>query len=364
MRIPLSYNEIDSRGLMRVLDQHANKPHGYLIEAFEQHVCELLGIRSALAVQSGTAAVHLALRMAGVKAGDAVLAPTFCYVASVSPITYCGAEPVFIDADARDWNVDVNLLGKSLDKLRDEGRRPGAIVVVHNYGYPAQMDEIMNLARERSIPVIEDAAESFMSKYKGRYTGTVGDLGVFSFNNNKTVTGLGGGMLVAHDDAVIKEARKFSTHALEEAPYYLHKQVGYNYRMSALTAAYVMAQLDRMQELLQKRVETDAYYREHLQSRGFEFQQPSSGDQVQPWLTACLLPEGAKPDQLHSSLEQSGIETRRLWNPMHLQPVFKSARSFDDGVSVKLFQRGLCLPMGGPSNRFPAFCEEVVNLLG
>lgn len=363
MRVPLSYNEIDISGLSRVLELYANRPHTYIIEALEERVAALLGVRNALAVQSGTAALHLALKVAGVKQGDAVIAPTFCYVASVSPITYCGAEPVLIDAAPHDWNLDVKLLETALAQLNSEGRKVGAIVVVHNYGYPSRMDEIMQLGRQWNLPVIEDAAESFLSRYKGKHTGSIGDLGVLSFNNNKTITGFGGGMLVSDNEAFIREARKLSSHALEEAPYYLHQQAGYNYRMSPLTAAYVLSRLDRMKELLQRRVEADQYYRSHLEPRGFVFQRTESGNEVQPWLTACRLPESLQPDQLLSSLAADGIEVRRLWNPMHRQPVFDGKKVFDKGVADALFQRGLCLPMGGPHSPFPTFCGEVVQRL-
>lgn len=363
MRIPLSYNEIDQEGLMRILRQFEGVHYEKIVSAFEEKFAGLLGADTALAVQSGTAALHLALKVAGVKPGDFVIAPTFCYVAAISPIIYCGAQPYFIDASDRDWNMDVVKMVAAIDDVARKGGRVGAVVVVHNYGYPCAMEEIRKKTILLEIPVIEDCAESLMSYWGGRATGTIGDFGVFSFNNNKTVTAFGGGALISSRPGAVEEARKLAGHALEEVPYYLHKKVGYNYRMSAIQAAYGLSQFERMDEFMQRRRYIDDQYRRLLQPQGFTFQEANSKDRTQPWLSACLLPGHMEPATVAERLKSGQIEARRLWNPMHSQPAFSSFPTANGGVAEKLFKRGICLPMGRYGTSFSDPCDAVVELL-
>lgn len=350
-RFPLSYNEIDVDGLISVLNAYKGRDHQEIIHDLERQLSDLVGCPNIAAVQSGTSALHLALQCVGVKPGDYVIAPTFAYVASVSPIAYLGAHPVLVDCEELTWNIDPALVEVALKKLSSEGRRIGAVIVVHNYGVPAGMDKLLSLSKQYNVPLVEDAAESFGSKVNDKWTGTLGDVGVFSFNNNKTITGFGGGAVVSSSRAIIDRARFLGSHARSEVPYYHHEEVGYNYRMSPLTAACVLSQLKRLPELFKHRSEIAEAYHIAGSRIGLSFQKPDNELHVQPWIPACILQNGVSPDALLNRLSSRGYEGRRLWNPLHSQPAFYGSIVFGGTVAERLFHQGICLPVGSISNR-------------
>ncbi len=346
-RTPLSYNEIDADGLSAVLKSYQGRDHQEIVHDFEQRLGTEVGCSNVTAVQSGTAAMHLALRVVGVQPGDFVIAPTFAYVASVSPILYLGAHPVLIDSEELTWNMDPVLLEQGITQICSLGKKVGAIVVVHNYGMPARMDLILPIAKKWGIPLIEDAAESFGSRFRGKWTGTLGDVGVLSFNSNKGVTAFGGGALVSGNPDIIDKARYLASHARSAVQYYQHEEVGHNYRMSPLIAAYGLLQLTRMAELLRLRKEIYEHYRSLGEKFGLRFQAAGPEVDFQPWLPACILPQDVHPGEVLERLARANIEGRRQWKPMHHQPLFKDALAFGGTVAEKLFDQGLCLPSGG-----------------
>lgn len=346
-----------------MLKSYAGRHHEEIIRDLEQKLSVVTGSPNVLAVTSGTSAMHLALQVAGVNAGDYVIAPTFAYVATVSPAIYVGARLVLVDSETKTWNIDPVLVRRAVEKLKHEGKRVGAMVVVHNYGVPADMDELAAIGREFSVPVIEDAAESFGSTWRGKWTGTIGDIGVYSFNSNKTITGFGGGALVSSNADWIAKARYLAAHARSNLPYYQHEVVGYNYRMSPITAAYVMTQLQIMPLLFERRRSIDGVYRAEGKKQGLIFQGILELGGFQPWLTACLLPGSLLPKNVLDKLNSAGIEGRRLWKPLHAQPAFRHAESHGLALSSHLFDRGLVLPMGPDNVTPPAVVSEVLSAL-
>lgn len=343
--IPLSYNPMDIPALTSVLAKYQDVDHNQLIHDFEQSIAALTG-RQAVALNSGTSAIHLAMKLLGVGPGDTILAPTFTYIATVNPARYLGANPVFIDSVPDTWNMDPELLRKALQETDRQGNRPKAIVVVHTYGMPSAMDEILRQAEAHNIPVIEDAAESFGSLYKGRLTGTFGRIGVYSFNNNKTFTTYGGGMLLTADPVLAQKARFLAAQAREDLPYYAYRESGFNYRMGPLQAAYGLSQLPAVEETLTRRRTVWETYRTALAGRGIEFQAEAPGVHSNRWFSTILLKDQATRLAVTGALAVEGIETRPLWKPLHTQPLFSGAQAYLSGVSGTLFERGLCLPSG------------------
>lgn len=343
-QIPLSYNAIDYDGMYRVLEKYKAQDHQVIIRDFEDKVKSLLGAQHVVALNSGTAALHLALKVLGVGKGDKVLVSTFTYVASVSPILYCGASPVFIDAELETWNMEPELLEQALSELFGEDQPVKAIIVVHAYGMPAQMDKILPIARKWNVPVIEDAAEAFGATINGQWAGSLADMGIYSFNNNKSVTSFGGGALLTRNSDWAAHARKLATHAREDKPYYEHQELGFNYAMSPLNAAYGLLECDMAQSLIQDRRNIFEQYRSTLESR-FTFQEEMPGVTSSRWLTTVRLKEPNKAllDQLADNQQ---FEIRKVWNPMHLQPVFGKEKTILNGVSEGLFGSALCLPSG------------------
>lgn len=329
---------------------------------FENQLSRKTEASHVLAVQSGTAAMHLALQVAGVKSGDVVIAPTFAYVATISPATYLGARLMLVDSELETWNMDPSLTKEAIKGELAKGNRVAAIIVVHNYGMPARMDELVTLSKEFNVPIIEDAAESFGSRYNGKWTGTLSDIGVFSFNSNKSVTAFGGGALVSSRKEWIDHARYLSAHARSDVPYYLHEEVGYNYRMSPLAAAYGLYQLENAAALLKHRKELCDLYHQLGESHGFSFQRNSPDVDFQPWLAACLLPDGLDPALVLERLRKEGIEGRRLWKPMHTQPAFKKLTIVEGQAAELLFDRGICLPAGS-SDGYPPQVSRVIDLI-
>lgn len=325
-------------------------PLGPQVDAFEQEFCQVVGAPYALALASGTAALHLALLEAGVGPGDEVLVSTFTFSASVNPIVYLGARPVFIDSEPDSWNMDPALLAEAVEARARRGRLPRAVVVVHLYGQSANLDPILDICRQYEIPLIEDAAEALGATYRGRAPGTFGRAGIFSFNGNKIITTSGGGMLVSADEQLIAHARKLSTQARDPAPHYQHSEIGYNYRLSNVLAAIGRAQLEVLpQRVARRRAIFAAYERGLGDLPGIGFMPEAPWGRSSRWLTVITVdPTGFGEDRetVRQALEAENIESRPAWKPMHLQPVFSCYEKVGGAVAEALFDHGLCLPSG------------------
>ena len=322
-------------------------PLGPNVDKFENEVAAYAGIGHAAALSSGTAAIHLAIKLAGVEAGDLVFVQSLTFSASVNPVCYEKAVPVFIDSEEDTWNMDPAALRAAFEKYPN----PKAVIVVHLYGTPAKMDEIRAICKEHNVPLIEDAAESMSATYKGQMTGTFGDFGIFSFNGNKIITTSGGGMLVSEDGEAIKKARNLSTQARDNARFYLHSQIGYNYRMSNITAGIGRGQLIHLEEHKALKKEIYRQYSEAFADIPEITMNPLNPDgDANCWLSCMTIAEGCPvtPDEVMDALAVYNIESRPIWNPMHLQPVFAGCDfvQVKEGMSVSedIFRRGLCLP--------------------
>ncbi|MEX2234243.1 MAG: aminotransferase class I/II-fold pyridoxal phosphate-dependent enzyme [Cyclobacteriaceae bacterium] len=338
-------------------------PVGPNIEAFEKELAAWNGIEHCAALSSGTAAIHLALIILDVQQGDEVLCSSFTFSGSCNPIKYVGATPVFIDSESDSWNMDPNLLEEGIKDRIKRGKKPKAMILVHLYGMAARLNELMAIARKYDIPVIEDAAEALGSTYEGKYLGTFGDLGIFSFNGNKIITTSGGGALVSRNPGWIKTARFLSTQARDPAPHYQHSSVGYNYRMSNVLAGIGRGQLKVLKERVnQRRANFDYYKKELGQITAITFQGEVSGVRSNRWLTTIQFSD-SKVDRetLRLTLEKENIESRPLWKPMHLQPLFAGCPAYTNGISERLFKDGLCLPSG--SNLAKEDLERVVDVI-
>lgn len=302
------------------------------------------------ALSSGTAALHLGLLLLGVGAEDEVICQSFTYAASANPIYYVGAKPVFVDSEAGTWNMSPEHLERAIIDRISKGKKPKAIIPVHQYGMPAMMDEINALSLRYEIPVLEDAAEALGSAYKGRKCSTLGDIGVLSFNGNKIITTSGGGTLVSRNKKFIDDARYLSTQARDAAPHYQHSQIGYNYRMSNIIAGIGRGQMEVLPERIKQRRFNNAYYREHLaRIEGLRFHtEPDESFFSNYWLTAIQVDEtksgGINREKIRLALDKQNIEARPVWKPMHQQPVFKDCPYYGEGISDRLFEQGLCLP--------------------
>lgn len=325
-------------------------PVGPQLAQFERDFCAYTGARHAVALTSGTAAIHLALLTLGIGAGDEVFVSTLTFSGTVNPIVYVGARPVFIDSDSASWNMDPNLLEDALRSRARSGRLPKAVIPVHLYGQSADMDAILALCDRYGIPVIEDAAEAMGSRYRDRHPGTFGKVGVFSFNGNKLITTSGGGMLVSDDQALVDHARKLSTQAREPVPHYEHTEIGYNYRMSNVLAAIGCGQLKVIEARVERKRAIYAYYRQHLGDLpGLTFVDEMPYGRHTRWLTVMLVDPaafGVDREQIRLKLEEHNVESRPVWKPMHQQPVFRHYEAIGGAVADDLFKRGLCLPSG------------------
>lgn len=323
-------------------------PAGPHITAFEEELSAYLGVSACAALSSGTAAIHLALLILDVKPGDEVICSTFTFAGSCNPIVYVGATPIFIDSEPQTWNMDPDLMKAAIEDRVAKGKKPKAIIVVHLYGMPAQMDRIMNIAREFQIAVIEDAAEALGSSYLGKKAGAWGDIGIFSFNGNKIITTSGGGALVSDNPEYVERAKFLATQAREKALHYEHREIGYNYRLSNVCAAIGRGQLRVLDARVQKRRQIFEWYRELL-GKHFIFPAEPEGAFSNRWLTTPVIKFSAKTEilqKIHEKLESENIESRPLWKPMHLQPVYKHATVYQNGISEYLFNSGICLPSG------------------
>jgi len=325
-------------------------PLGPHVDAFEREFCEVVGTRHAAALASGTAALHLALILAGVERGDEVLVSTLTFSASVNPICYLGARPIFVDSERASWNLDPAHVAEAVAERVRRRRPPKAVVVVHLYGQSADLDPILEVCAKHGIELIEDAAEALGSTYKGRAPGTFGRMGIFSFNGNKIITTSGGGMLVSEDEALVARARKLATQARDTAPHYEHSEIGYNYRLSNVLAGIGRAQLAVLEERVRARRRNFAFYRRELgELPGVEFMPEADWGRHTRWLTTLTIDAeafGATPEEVRLALEAENIEARPVWKPMHLQPVFRGFETVGGTVAENLFTRGLCLPSG------------------
>jgi len=326
-------------------------PVGPHIPAFEQEFCQVVGSPHAAALSSGTAALHLALRLIGLQPGDEVICSTLTFIATASPITFLGASPVFIDCEPQSWNLDPHLLEDELRRRAQLGTLPKAVLLVHLYGQSADLDPILALCNRYEIPLIEDAAEALGATYKGKAPGTLGRIGIYSFNGNKIITTSGGGALLSSNAEWIQKARFLATQARDAAPHYQHSSIGYNYRMSNVLAGIGRGQMQVLNDRVQARRRNFEYYQANLGDLpGIGWQPESEGSFSNRWLTCLTLDPtvsgGLTREDLRLELEKDNIESRPLWKPMHLQPVFVDAPFYGDGMSQKLFEQGLCLPAG------------------
>lgn len=328
-------------------------PLGPDVNEFEKRLETFVGNgKHITAVSSGTAALHLALILLGVGSGDEVICQSFTFIASANPILYQGATPVFVDSETGTWNMSPVLLKEAIEeRFRITGKLPKAIVVVHLYGMPAMMDEIMEIADYYAIPVIEDAAEAMGSEYKGRPCGTLGAYGIFSFNGNKMITTSGGGALICPTEGMSKKALFYATQAREPYPYYQHECIGYNYRMSNICAGIGCGQMHVLREHIAHHRYLAMCYQEFLKGiPGVSVHiNPDSEKSSNYWLSTILIDSaitGTDYEQVRQYLQLKGIESRPLWKPLHLQPLFQEVPCYVNGVSEKLFSEGLCLPSG------------------
>lgn len=329
-------------------------PLGPNVNGFEQDLkhYHALDKQEVVALSAGTAALHLGLIMLGVERDDEVICQSFTFSASANPITYQGAKPVFVDSEPDTWNMDPALLREAIeDRIQKTGRKPKAIIPVHLYGMPAKMDEIIAIAQKYEIPILEDAAEAIGSEYKGKKCGTLGTYGALSFNGNKMITTSGGGALICPNREAADRVTFYATQAREQAPHYQHEKIGYNYRLSNICAGIGRGQMQVLDEHIARRRAIHGLYSQELGSiSGIEVQQnPSTHFNSNFWLTTILIDPkqtGFDREQLRLRLEEENIESRPLWKPMHLQPVFASYPYYGGSVAERLFERGLCLPSG------------------
>lgn len=340
-------------------------PIGPHVDAFEQEFCQVVGACHAAAVSSGTAALHLALRLIGVESGDEVFCSSFTFIATASPITYLGAKPVFIDSDRTSWNMNPDLLREALEHRASIGKLPKAVVLVHLYGQSADIDPIVEACSAYQVPLIEDAAESLGATYKGRSPGTFGRIGIYSFNGNKIITTSGGGMLVADDSQLVSKARFLATQARDPAPHYQHSEIGYNYRLSNVLAGIGRGQLHVLGDRVAARRHNFEIYQQALGCLpGIEFMPEATFGRATRWLT-CLtinpITFGADREQVRLALAKQQIEARPVWKPLHLQPVFADCECIGGAIAEDLFKWGLCLPSG--SNLTIEDLERVIQAI-
>jgi dTDP-4-amino-4,6-dideoxygalactose transaminase len=341
-------------------------PLGPHVDGFEADLEMFMGAKYAAALSSGTAALHLALIILGITQGDEVICQSFTFSASANPIAYLGATPVFIDSEPDTWNMSPELLEKAIIDRISKGKKPKAIIPVHLYGMPAKIDQIMTIAVKYGIPVIEDAAEALGSSVWGKPVGTFGVMSILSFNGNKIITTSGGGALISNQENFITQARFLATQARDSAPHYQHSQIGYNYRMSNVCAAIGRGQMIVLDErIAQRRKVYNTYLKRFDGIPGISFLPEPEGYKSNRWLTTILVDPlksgGITRETIRLALEKENIESRPLWKPMHLQPVFKDSPSYEDGTSERLFKNGLCLPSG--SNLTNDELERVINSL-
>lgn len=339
-------------------------PAGPNIDAFENALCSYTSSKYAVALSSGTAALHLALAVLGVSEGDIVLCQSLTFVATANPILYLGAKPVFIDSEPVTWNICPNALEEAIRHYTGIGKKPKAVIVVHLYGMPARMEEVTYLCKKYDIRLLEDAAEALGSALHGTMAGTLGDIGILSFNGNKIITTSGGGALLTNHEAYAAKARFLAAQAREPVAHYEHSEVGYNYRISNVCAGVGRGQMQVLSERVERRRAIHQFYRQALIERPYvKFQGEPEGFSSNHWLTAMQMAHGleCKPQNVIDLLGKNGIECRPVWKPMHCQPLFTEMPVFGGGVSEHLFAHGLCLPSG--SGLTDSNLQEITDLL-
>lgn len=342
--------ELEQKFVQEAFDTNWIAPVGPHVDAFEREFCDVVGSSHAAALSSGTAALHLALQLIGVSAGDEVFCSTLTFIATASPISYLGAKPVFIDSDRTSWNMNPELLREALDKRAKLGKLPKAVVIVHLYGQSCDIDPILAVFNDYEIPLIEDAAESLGASYKGRSPGSFGKIGIFSFNGNKIITTSGGGMLVSDDQKLVEKARFLATQARDPAPHYQHSEIGYNYRLSNVLAGIGRGQLCVLGDRVEARRRNFDFYKQALGNLpGIEFMPEAAFGKSTRWLSCLTIDPaafGANREEVRLALAEEKIEARPVWKPLHLQPVFADCECIDGAVAEELFENGLCLPSG------------------
>ena len=335
--------------IQEAFDTNWIAPLGANVTGFEEDVCNYTGAKAATALSSGTAAIHLGLKCLGVSKGDIVFCQSLTFSASCNPILYEGAIPVFIDSDYKTWNMDPLALKKAFEDAKLNGQMPKAVVVVNLYGQSADYDTIREICNEYNVPILEDAAESLGAKYKGEYTGTFGDIAAFSFNGNKIITTSGGGMMVSNKKEYTDKALFWATQSRDKAPYYLHSEIGYNYRMSNIVAGIGRGQITALEERVKQKKHIYDTYKEAFKDIK-EIEMMPVYEEPNFWLSVITLSKDSKVSatDVIGALEEENIEARRLWNPMNLQPLFKNYKFFSshegESVGEDLFNRGVCLP--------------------
>jgi dTDP-4-amino-4,6-dideoxygalactose transaminase len=330
----------EMRYIQEAFDTNWIAPLGKNVNEFENELAVKVGIKSAAALSSGTAAIHLALKAAGVSAGDIVFCPSLTFSATANPIIYQNAIPVFIDSDYETWNMSPVALEQAFEKYS-----PKAVLVVHLYGLSADMDKITAICKKYNVPLIEDAAESLGTLYRGKHTGTFGEYGIFSFNGNKIITTSGGGMLVSNNEEKIVKARYWATQSRDQARHYQHSELGFNYRMSNVVAGIGRGQLMVLDQRIEKKRQIFEFYKKELSNLdGVKFMPINDWAETNYWLSCMTLSSKVKPLDIMEALEKENIESRPIWKPMHLQPFFAKYDYIGEDVSEKLFDNGVCLP--------------------
>ena len=361
---PPHISDNEKKYVDEAFEQNWIAPVGPHINKFEDELSKVSQGFDVAVLSSGTAAIHLALVLLGVKNDDCVICSSFTFSASVNPIIYLGASPIFIDSEKDTWNMDPFLLEQAIVNQININKKPKAIILVHLYGYPSKIEEIISISKKYDIPLIEDAAEALGSKYKNQPLGTFGDIGIFSFNGNKIITTSSGGAILSKNKEFIKKAKFLATQAREDQPHYEHKEIGYNYRMSNVCAAIGLGQLEVLETRVVKRRYIHDFYKNKLSNiESIKFLNDIDGFYSNRWLTTIVLEENSKinNEKIRLELQKNNIESRPLWKPMHLQPVFNNYQAFTNGVSEDLFNRGLCLPSG--SNMSDQDLNRVVNII-
>lgn len=353
-RIYLSKPHMGSKERVFMLDAFDSNwiaPLGPNVDGFEQDIVDYANVPHAVALSSGTAAIHLALIILGIRDGDEVLCSTFTFSASANPIVYQNATPIFVDSERDSWNMCPQQLERAINDRIDNGNKPKAVILVHLYGMPSKMDDLVRICEEYEVPIIEDSAEALGASYKNKKMGSFGKLSIYSFNGNKIITTSGGGALLSNNKDYIDKARFLATQARDPAPHYQHSHIGYNYRMSNICAGIGRGQMEVLDKRVAQRRAINSWYREILAPYDFiKFQtEPSEDFFSNYWLTAITVEGNTRNitrESIRLGLLEDNIESRPLWKPMHLQPIFKNCPAYTDGVSEDLFDKGLCLPSG------------------
>jgi pyridoxal phosphate-dependent aminotransferase EpsN len=366
---PPHMGEKEQQFIKEAFDHNWIAPVGPNINLFERELAEYVGAKGAVALSSGTAAIHLALRCLGIGKGDTVFCSTFTFVASANPIVYEGAEPIFIDSDLETWNMCPIALERAFHDAKNSGKLPKAVIVVNLYGQSANMDPIVEICEHYNVPIIEDAAESLGATYKGKSSGTIGKFGIYSFNGNKIITTSNGGMLVSDDIEALNKARHWSTQAKDAFNYYHHTEIGYNYRLSNILAGIGRGQLMVLDDRIKTRLKIfNKYFEELSNLNGIEFLLEAPYGKSNHWLTVLTIDPnitGTSAEKVIDLLEEQNIEARRVWKPMHLQPLYSHCKYYphENGRSISdvLFANGICLPSG--SNLTTEEQERIIHFV-